>query len=354
MPFDSIPSEGSSPASFEFTFEFYLDRSRRIEADPNMSSGENSDTQSLTESIYAYHEQYGRTYHAYHSGSYNMPNDMTELERMDNQYELTKIILDDRLFLAPINVIRPPRKILDIATGTGRWAIEIGDKFPEAKVIGTDLSPIQSDLVPPNVRSEIDDGNEEWQTGEDWFNIDYIHLLATIGAWSDWRQILAQAYERLAPGGWLEVQEFETDIDSDHVTIPPDNALRRWFADLQQASILADRPIHHAPLFKRMFIEAGFVEVHEKVYKVPVNGWPRGHRLKRIGELWSQSMREGLPGFSYALFNRWLGMTTEQIEVLLVDVRKALAEKRGCPYERFYVVYGRKPETPPVEDMILD
>jgi hypothetical protein len=47
--------------------------------------------------------------------------------------------------------------VLDIATGTGTWAIEMGDKYPEAEIIGTDLSPIQPDFVPPNVRFFIED-----------------------------------------------------------------------------------------------------------------------------------------------------------------------------------------------------
>jgi hypothetical protein len=33
----------------------------------------------------------------------------------------------------------------------------MGDEFPEARIIGTDLSPIQTDLVPPNVEFIIDD-----------------------------------------------------------------------------------------------------------------------------------------------------------------------------------------------------
>ena len=96
--------------------------------------------------------------HGDHTTAYYVPNDSTELERMDNQYELTKILLDGRLHLAPLSRENPPRKIIDIATGTGRWAIEMADKFPEAQVIGTDLSPIQAVLVPPNLRFEIDDG----------------------------------------------------------------------------------------------------------------------------------------------------------------------------------------------------
>jgi len=87
-----------------------------------------------------------------------MPNDELELERMENQYEIVKILLDGRHYLAPLSHEDPPRKILDLATGTGRWAIEMADKFPEAQIIGTDLSPIQPRIVPPNLNFYIDNG----------------------------------------------------------------------------------------------------------------------------------------------------------------------------------------------------
>jgi SAM-dependent methyltransferase len=67
-------------------------------------------------------------------------------------------VFDGRLYLAPLSHDNPPRKILDVATGTGRWAIEMADEFPDAKVIGTDLSPIQPTSVPPNLEFIIDDG----------------------------------------------------------------------------------------------------------------------------------------------------------------------------------------------------
>jgi methylase of polypeptide subunit release factors len=46
--------------------------------------------------------------------------------------------------------LEDPEKILDIGTGTGIWAIEMADMFPNAEVIGTDLSPIQPDWIPSN------------------------------------------------------------------------------------------------------------------------------------------------------------------------------------------------------------
>lgn len=49
--------------------------------------------------------------------------------------------MGEKLFLAPIG--DKPAKILDLGTGTGIWAIEMGDDYPSTDIIGTDLSPTQ-------------------------------------------------------------------------------------------------------------------------------------------------------------------------------------------------------------------
>jgi ubiquinone/menaquinone biosynthesis C-methylase UbiE len=42
---------------------------------------------------------------------------------MDLQYEILKVLFKGRSYFAPIE---NPEKILDIGTGTGKWAIEMG------------------------------------------------------------------------------------------------------------------------------------------------------------------------------------------------------------------------------------
>jgi hypothetical protein len=50
-------------------------------------------------------------------------------------HEVFRLILEG-LHRAPVH---NPGRILDIGTGTGIWAIEMADKYPEAEVIGMDL-----------------------------------------------------------------------------------------------------------------------------------------------------------------------------------------------------------------------
>lgn len=51
------------------------------------------------------------------------PNDEQELDRLDMQHHIFKLVWDGRLFFSPLH---RPRHILDIGTGSGIWAMEMG------------------------------------------------------------------------------------------------------------------------------------------------------------------------------------------------------------------------------------
>lgn len=51
--------------------------------------------------------------------------------------------------------------------------MEFGDSFPSAEVLGLDLSPIQPDWLPPNVKFIVDDAEDEWASGSGW---DFAHF----------------------------------------------------------------------------------------------------------------------------------------------------------------------------------
>jgi hypothetical protein len=55
---------------------------------------------------------------------YVMPNDEEEADRMDVFHEMMLNILEGKLHLSPIGAT--PQRILDLGTGTGIWAIDMG------------------------------------------------------------------------------------------------------------------------------------------------------------------------------------------------------------------------------------
>jgi len=118
-----------------------------------------------------------------------LPNDADEMDRLDLQHHLFLMTFGSKLALSPIG--EKLNKVLDVGTGTGIWAIDFADEHPEAEVIGVDLSPIQPSFVPPNLKFEIDDVEEEWT----WGKFDYIHLRTMNASFNDWPKFFKQCYE---------------------------------------------------------------------------------------------------------------------------------------------------------------
>ncbi|KAJ5550156.1 hypothetical protein N7461_004854, partial [Penicillium sp. DV-2018c] len=302
------------------------------------------DTQSLTDSVTDYPVENGRRYHRYHEGAYVYPNDEQELDRLDMQHHMFKLVMDGKLF-------QNPKKILDIGTGSGIWPIEMASLFPDAEITGTDLSPVQPTEVPPNVHFLIDDAaEEEWLWEPDYF--DFIHTGHLTGAMPSFKRVLRQAFKHLKPGAWMECHELDPKPKCDDGTMPPENteggysafAIHDWVDLNMRSSRDADPPrqFRIAPRIEQWMKEIGFVDVEQRIYKIPLNTWPQDEKLRTLGA-WSESnWLDALSGWSYKPFLA-LGWSKPEIEVFLVDVRKSIQDRSVHAYTEFYVVTGRKP-----------
>lgn len=161
-----------------------------LESDPGYESDRASfASTSLSSSARDYLFENGRRYHRFREGRYNFPNDEAEQDREDMKHACVKMLCQ-QLYFAPLDE-RNVQNVLDIGTGTGIWAIEMGDQLPAANVVGIDLSPIQPDWVPSNVHFVVDDAESEWLYPEDHF--DYVHSRHTVMAIKDWPKLYKQA-----------------------------------------------------------------------------------------------------------------------------------------------------------------
>ena len=223
---------------------------------------------SIRSSVFDYEYANGRRYNGFRKGSYLLPNDDEEQDRLDLLHHTHRLLLDGALLAAPVPT--SPKRVLDIGTGTGLWAIDMADEHPNAEVVGIDLSPMQPSWVPPNLRFYIDDAEDEWTFGPD-EAFDIIHCRALAGSIANWPRLFAHCYAHLAPAGWIEVQEPEAWImcdenpSMDHVPFTV-----QWQTLCNQAGSQFGKEIRVSSAHKQRVIDAGFVDVETRLFKVSV------------------------------------------------------------------------------------
>lgn len=172
------------------------------------------------------------------------------------------MLIGGKTHVAPLTA---PSRILDVGTGTGAWAVEVADQYEEADVLGTDISPIQPDYVPPNCKFYIDDFESPWVYDQ---QFDYIHGRNLGGAVGDWVKFHEEAFKNLKPGGWLEMQEFNGHFSCDDGTMKDDSWVAKWTYEMDRGSTMFGKNYNAAPRMKQLMIDAGYINIEQQTYKV--------------------------------------------------------------------------------------
>jgi SAM-dependent methyltransferase len=298
---------------------------------------------SITSSVLNYRYENGRRYHAYREGQYHLPNDEDEQARLDMLHHIFSFLIDGELYRAPLlQQRRRPQRVLDLGYGTGVWCMSFADEHPESLVVGVDLSPIESEWIPHNCKFYVDDIESEW-TYAPAEHFDYIHGRALCGSIADWPKLFNQSLANLRPGGWLEIQDIYNLVYNYEDNLENFPHLREWEQKISEAARRSGRDLRMANRLKGYMQDAGFVDVQEEIYKVPIGTWPKGLKFKELGQFSLIHFLDSVEPFSLALFTRVLGYTVEQTKELVVKVKKELVDPTLHGYFNFHFIWGRRP-----------
>ncbi|CCE31633.1 uncharacterized protein CPUR_05486 [Claviceps purpurea 20.1] len=299
-----------------------------------------SSTASLASSILEYRQIHGRTYHSdKFTTSYIIPNDDQQLESEELCHYYMKILLDDKLFLAPLEEDKIHR-VLDVGTGSGIWAIELADRFPNASVIGTDIFPCQPHWVPPNVRFEIDDATLEWTWDANHF--DFIHIRHIMAGIQGWTALFKEAYRCCAPGGWVQSVEIDADFRSDDGSTRLEPVLASYGDLFREGGKIINRSFFVQEIQQQAFDEAGFVDKTVIRYKVPIGPWAKDPKLAEVGRFARATLENDLQGYTQMVWHNILERPADEYHVWLANLRKAIRNPKVHSYMIVHIVYARK------------
>ncbi|KAI8662358.1 hypothetical protein NCS56_01039400 [Fusarium sp. Ph1] len=277
---------------------------------------------------------------AHRNAQYWGTNDEQQNESMDINHHVLTLVLDGALYLAPIS--KDIQKAIDVGTGTGIWAIDFAEAFSKTEVIGTDVSPIQPSWVPLNLRFEIDDCTQEWTFAPN--SLDYIHMRWLVGSIVDWPQLFKEAYKCLKPGGYVESHEALSRMDCDDGSIHEKSAMHQWGKFFVEGGKKIGRSftIVEDEVQRKAMKEAGFVNIEERNFKVPIGGWPHDPKQKEIGRYAQATLEQDIEGYVLFMANTVEGWSKDEIEVYIRLLRRELHSGKMHPYYLQKVVWAQK------------
>lgn len=173
------------------------------------------------------------------------------------------------------------------ATGTGIWAINFAKKYPQAQVLGTDLSFIQPAAAdtPPNCKFLRDDMEDPWIFDR---VFDFVHLRLVFHSFDDPKGVLQRIHDNLKPGGWVEYQDIAIElVGSDPIAQAYIQASVVWrWNELIKAGLRTALGRDHGVTLKLhdWMRDTGFVDVVERQVLWPINSWPSDPEDRRLGQ----------------------------------------------------------------------
>ncbi|KJZ77971.1 hypothetical protein HIM_02608 [Hirsutella minnesotensis 3608] len=271
-----------------------------------------------------------------------MPNDDAEQLREGIKHKLYQdYILNGRLFLAPIG--GNPQKIVDLGTGFGFWAVDVAERFPSARTIGTDLSAVQPRWTPPNAEfrvEDLDDESRPWTTI--YRDADLIHLRFLLPVVHGPRRILERCLENLKPGGWIELHDIVPATFSEDGSMRPEHPLQTLYRLIEGPfSKIYGWNFQVAPLVSDMLRELGFVNITVKHNAIPIGRWHHQPRMREMG-MFTQSL---LSDWAVTMLTRHetLGLDFDGAQRLGQSILEAFNDPRIHALHDWLDIWAQKP-----------
>ena len=113
----------------------------------------------------------------------------------------------------------------------------------------------------------------------------------------------------MAPGGYICELEMTIQFKADDGTVPDDHIMNVWSKTFLEAGEKWGKTFRIAERCKQHIIDAGFEDVNETWYKLPVGGYSSDKKMKEVGRFNFLHCYQGAEGWALFLCTHVLGVS---------------------------------------------
>jgi ubiquinone/menaquinone biosynthesis C-methylase UbiE len=258
---------------------------------------------------------------------YVLPLDEQEINRLDFQHYMLRHTLRGN-YAAPIT---NPHEILDVGSGTGRWALEMATHFPQSNVLGVDLTPPAPDAqagLPDNLAFIQGDILAGLNFSDRSFDFTHMRLLLFSIPENRWPDVVRDLVRVTRPGGWVEIVETGPQQNAG----PAMDQIVEW---IRQASLKVGVNLMLGPRIGELLAPSGLINVVARGVALPIGAY--GGRVGRMAET-----------DVIGVISRARGMVTSMGIAAPATYDAAVAQAkadldRNHSTLPFYIYYGQRP-----------
>ncbi|TFK42529.1 S-adenosyl-L-methionine-dependent methyltransferase [Crucibulum laeve] len=286
--------------------------------------------------------------------SYLLPVDQDEVKRSDFHHRMIQFVFEGKNYVGPVKQalqFGQQRRILDLGTGGGSWAIDMADEFPRAEVIGIDLAPIQPRTVPPNCTFELCD-LDQWHIPYPDAHFDLIHARSMHVGIHNYPRFLLEIARLLRPGGLVLLVEPNLNPTTNAVTqqnpepIASTSASTAWstFWETYRACLRRQGIDTTVPqrLPELLANTNEFENIVVRDGNIPIGFWPQDPNLLTVGQLQWMDYELFLPALRPMFLTA--GLPESNVDRVISDAQHDLYSSisSNSLSARLHVVYASK------------